>query len=129
MLAALAATMADSSPIASPNNSSASPSSRSPARRRNCRSRKGEFASRGATRRVSLHVERVDVLGPDADANQPGRDAAQHGKKPEELEQQRRLRPPLPLQHAADDPFLNGATFRSRLCLSTVKWFNPTKGY
>ena len=51
---------------------------------------------------------RVHVLGPDADAEQPRRDAAQHRKDAEELEEQRRLRPLVAGEHAADDPLLDG---------------------
>ena len=50
----------------------------------------------------------VHMLGTNADPNQPGRNATQSRKNPEELEKQRWFRPPLAFENAANDPPLDG---------------------
>jgi hypothetical protein len=56
--------------------------------------------------RVSFR--RAHVLGSNTDPDQPGRNAAQNRKDTKKLEEQRRLRPSLTFQNAADDPPLGG---------------------
>ena len=50
----------------------------------------------------------MHVLGPNAEPEQAGRDAPQDRKEIEKPEDERRLRPPLACQNAADDPLLDG---------------------